>query len=314
MFGEPATWQEQIERIIIERRSGSSEISRRCAKALIAYTDHENPGGVEQVIYTVSEVASKILRYHSSMASVVRILNDAVLAVASAETVRSALDQLRRVCNEYLAWAEQAGILVTESFLQVLPTEATVLTLSYSGSVSRCLVDAKRRGYNLTVICLESRPMYEGRKLATYLGQNGVRVVVTIDAAAYNNLQESNMFVVGADSMMETGILNKIGTALIADAALLFSVPTYVICDTSKVWPSRLEGPIVKEHGVGEVWTKPPDGIKVKNSYFDLVTWDRVAGVITERGIINQEEVIRIGDSVEIARRIRDIMMGLPRR
>jgi translation initiation factor 2B subunit (eIF-2B alpha/beta/delta family) len=311
VFGEPATWQEQIERVVIDRRSGSNEIARRCAKALIAYTEQENPSGVEQIVYAVSEVESKVLRCHPSMAAAVRVLNDAVLAVFSAETVRSALDQLRRVCNEYLAWAEQAAILVSESFLQILPESGMVLTLSYSEAVGRCLVDASREGYRLTATCLESRPMYEGRKLATYLSQNGVEAVVTVDAAAFSNLHDACMFVVGADSMTEAGVLNKTGTALVANAAYLLAIPTYVICDTGKVWPSALEGPLIREHGVGEVWSKAPKGITVKNSYLDLTPWDRVAGVVTERGVIGAAEVIQIGDGLTVARRTREIMRGL---
>lgn len=312
MFGEPATWQEQIDRVVIDRRSGSSEIARLCAKALIAYTEQENPSGVEQVIYSLSEVESKVLRCHPYMAAVVRILNDAVLAVSSAETVRSALDQLRRVCNEYLAWAEQAAILVSESFLKILPETGTILTLSYSSAVGRCLVDASRKGYRLTVICLESRPMYEGRKLATYLNQYKVDVVVTVDAAAFSNLHSTTMFVVGADSMIESGILSKTGTALVANAAYLMAIPTYVICDTSKVWPTALEGPpVLRERGVGEVWPKAPKGILVRNKQFDLMSWDNVAGVVTERGVIGREEVVQVGNGLVITKRTQDIMKGM---
>lgn len=313
MFGEPSTWQEQIERIVIDKRSGSSEIARRCAKLLLAYADQEHASGVEQVAYTVSETAGKVLRGHPSMAAVVRILNDAVLATVSAETVRSALDQLRRVSNEYLAWAEQAGLLVMESSLQVLPHQGTILTLSHSGAVAKSLLDAKRRGYSLRVICLEARPMYEGRKLATLLSQNGIEVSVAVDAAAFNLLQQVDMFLVGADCLARTGMLNKVGTALVASAAQLMSVPTYAVGDTSKVWPSRLDEPIIKEHGVGEVWPNPPSAIGIENRYFDVTPWNMVTGVITERGVIGEYEIAQIAMSIEVAKRIEDIMVSLAR-
>lgn len=313
MFGEPATWQEQIERIVVDKRSGSSEISRRCAKALIAYADQEHTSGVEQVVYTVSEAASKVLRAHPSMASVVRILNDAVLAAASAETVRSAFDQLRRVSNEYLAWAEQASFLVVESALQMIPRQGTILTLSYSGAVAKSLVDAKHRGYELRVVCLESRPMYEGRRLASHLSQNGLEVSMVVDAAAFNELQTADAFLVGVDCMTGRGLLNKVGTALIACAAQLMGVPVYSIGDTSKVWPSRLEGPVISDRGVGEVWPNAPRPIRVENQYLDLTPWDKVTGVITERGAIGDYEVIQIGAGIEVSRRIGDIMLNLTR-
>jgi translation initiation factor 2B subunit (eIF-2B alpha/beta/delta family) len=311
VFGEPRTWQEQIESIIVSRRMGSSDVAKRCAKALLAYTEQEHPGAVEQVTYAVSDVITKVLRCHPSMAAVARILNDAALAVSGAETVRSALDQLRRVCNEYLAWAEQAGLLVVESFIQVLPASVTLLTLSYSGAVARCIVEAKHRGYHVRVICLESRPVYEGRKLATYLSGQAVDVSVLIDAAALEALQEAHMFVVGAESIIRAGVLSKIGTRLVASAALAQAVPTYVIGDTSKVWPSSLEGPIIREHGVGEVWSSSPSGITIRNSYFDVTPWSHIGGIITERGIIGEQDVAQIGDSVEVARRTWEVMKGL---
>lgn len=313
MFGEPATWQEQIERIIVDKRSGSSEVARRCAKALIAYADQERAGGVEQVAYTVVETAGKVLRGHPSMAAVVRILNDAVEAVISAETVRSALDQLRRVSNEYLAWAEQASLLLVESSLRVLPHRGTILTLSHSGGVAKCLLDAKRRGYALQVVCLESRPMYEGRRLASLLSQNGLDVSVAVDAAAYQVLRQSDLFLVGADCLTGTGVVSKIGTALVASAAQALGVPTYAVGDTSKVWPSGLDGPLIKEHGVGEVWPNPPTAIAIINHYCDLTPWSLAVGVITERGAIGEHEVGQIADSVEVSKRIVDIMGSLAR-
>lgn len=313
MFGEPATWQEQIERIAVDKRSGSSEIARRCAKALIAYADQERASGVEQVTYTVSETASKVLRGHPSMASVVRMLNDAVLATVSAETVRSALDQLRRVSNEYLAWAEQASLLLVESSLQILPRQGTILTLSHSGAVAKSLLDAKRRGYSLRVICLESRPMYEGRRLATLLSQNGLKVSVAVDAAAFSMLQQVDLFLVGVDCLTGLGMLNKVGTALVASAAQLMSVPAYAIGDTSKVWPARLDGPTIKEQGVGEVWPNPPSAIVIENRYFDVTPWNMVAGVITERGAIGEYEVAQVAKSIEVTKRIEDIMANLAR-
>jgi translation initiation factor 2B subunit (eIF-2B alpha/beta/delta family) len=311
VFGEPSTWQEQIERIVIDKRSGSSEISRRCAKALIAYADQERASGVEQVVYTVSEAASKVVRAHPSMASVVRLLNDAVLATVSAETVRSALDQVRRVSNEYLAWAEQASLLVVESALQLLPREGVILVLSYSAAVAKSLIDAGHRGYKLGVICLESRPMYEGRRLATLLSRSGLDVSLIVDAAALNRLHEADMFIVGVECLTEGGLVSKVGTAMVACAAQSVGVPAYAIGDTSKVWPSQLAGPIMLEHGAGEVWPNAPRPIRVQNQYVDLTPWDRVGGVVTERGTIGRYEVAQIGAAIDVAQRLADIVLSV---
>jgi len=313
VFGEPATWQEQVERIAVDKRSGSSEIARRCARALIAYTDQERATSAEQVVYTVSETAGKVLRGHPAAAAAARILNDAVLATVSAETVRSALDQLRRVGNEYLAWMEQASLVMVERALQILPEGGTILTLSHSGAVAKSLIDAKRRGYSHKVVCLESRPMYEGRRLAALLTQNGLEVSVSIDAAAFRQLSQVQVFLVGADGLTRYGLLNKIGTGLIASAAQMMSIPTYVIGDTSKVWPSSLSGPVIRTHGVGEVWANPPASIEIENRYFDVTPWNMVSGVITERGVIGEVEVAQIAVNVEVSKRIEDIMAGLAR-
>lgn len=302
-------WREQVTRLEHDNESGASEIAKACARALIAYASQEKPDSVDAVTQAVTQIATRILTKHPSMASVVRVFNDVLLALAEAEVPHSALDGVRRICNEHIALAEQAKPLVAETALQILPRQGTITTLSYSTAVADSLILAHSRGYQHRVICLESRPMLEGRNMAAALAATGLKVSLAVDASAYSQLQRSELLCVGADSMTAQGVINKIGTCGAAVCAGVLHVPVVVVADTSKVWPSRLGVPGFAQHSAAEVWDNDSVGLlTINNIYFDLTLWENVGSIVTERSILDASAIIELSQSLRVAPLIESIL------
>ncbi len=293
-------WRQQFERIAADNRSGASDLAQNCARALIAYAEQEQPLSVEQITRDLSQAAAKVLMHHPSMAALVRILNDVLIGLTATETSRLGLDQIRRISNEHIAWVEQASSLVVERAQEVLPPQGTIATLSYSSAVAKSLLLAHQHGHKHRIVCLESRPMNEGRDLANFLGKRGLDTTLVIDAAALVVVENADAVLVGADSMTQIGVVNKIGTGLIAAGANLYKVPCCVISDTSKIWPGKISLPKFATHHPDEIWAKAPRSVKIQNIYFELTPWNRVNTIVTERGVVTSEEVIHTSAAIEI--------------
>jgi len=88
-------------------------------------------------------------------------------------------------------------------------------------------------------------------------------------------------------------LVNKTGTLLLALAARRCRVPFYTLAETHKIAPNvgPWRTPSLEEKDAREVLTDPLAGVTVRNVYFDLTPARYVTGYITERGLLNRQDV-----------------------
>lgn len=299
-MGGIARWRDQIDFVASDRWSGATHIADGCARALMAYLDEDPPTSIEELEAVLHNTAVVVLAGQSVMAPVIHVFNRALQAVSDVQDILSAIEGIRTSLKAFIDFTSQAAQQVARVAIGLLPTEASIMTLSYSAAVVETLLAAQATGRRLRVICLESRPNLEGRMLARRLTEMGIEVLVTIDAACYDDLRNADIFLVGADSLTRDGVVNKVGTALLAVSAQTRGVPGYVLADTSKIWPESLGQPLLRDYGADEVWEDRPDGVIVHNRYFDLAPWQAFAGVVTEEGILGESELRRRCRSMEV--------------
>lgn len=169
----------------------------------------------------------------------------------------------------------------------------TILTHSLSGTVlevlQACIPPIEH------IILLEGRPLYEGRTMAQALRQRTPLTLTLItDAQADIFLPQCQAVVVGADSILADGsIVNKAGTALLAWAAYGRGIPLYVLAETLKITPMIWSGDLalLEEQSPQDVWPQPPSGITVRNVIFDRTPAELVTAMISEEGLLRQEEI-----------------------
>lgn len=307
-----ASWRSQFDRIVADNRSGASDIALRAAQALIAYADQEQPTSIQEISAQISKTAQELIGHHPSMAGLLRIFNDIFTGLSEVETARLAVDQIRRISNEHIAWVEQANSLLVERTLEALPQTGVVMTISYSSAVAKSLLLANKHGYHHEVVCLESRPMMEGRELANFLGKHGINTLLVVDAALLSELDRANLVIVGADSMASQGIVNKVGTCLLTLGAMAANVPCYVVGDTNKIWPARVPLFQFPSHSADEVWARAPVSVKIKNLYFDLTPWSRIHASITERGVTAPADIVSASENIIVHSAISAIASTIP--
>lgn len=163
-----------------------------------------------------------------------------------------------------------------------------VLTLSRSGTVERALSD---EGGPDHVYVAESRPAREGVGVAEQLAERGVAVTLVTDAAAAHTLAERDVdrVVVGADTVLPDGsVVNKTGTRGVALAAAHEDVLVDVVTAADKVaTTATVEG----EAGPREAVYDGDAELQVENPTFDRTPAAFVTGVVTERGVLDTDEV-----------------------
>ena len=135
--------------------------------------------------------------------------------------------------------------------------------------------------------------MLEGQRLARALASAGMAVEIGVDAAASVFMRRSSVVLVGADSLSERGLVNKLGTTSLALLSRDAGIPCYTVADRQK-WlptgvsptdPARLEPE-------AEVWAAPPLGVTVWNAYFECTPLSLFNGVIGEDRLLTANELL----------------------
>jgi translation initiation factor 2B subunit (eIF-2B alpha/beta/delta family) len=236
---------------------------------------------------TVTDVARDLRDTRPSMAAIANRVNR-VLATADREprAVRdAAIEAIDRALDADDAAAATAADLLAEA-----PGgdggEPTVATLSRSGTVTAALERARP-----DVLVAESRPAREGVGAAERLADAGLDATLTTDAALAHLLAEgdADVALVGADAVLADGsVVNKVGTMALGLAAAREGVPLYAVAARDKVRPDET---FVPESGdPADLYDGEAD-LAVRNPTFDRTPADLVAGVATEDGLLDADDV-----------------------
>jgi len=159
-----------------------------------------------------------------------------------------------------------------------------ILTLSSSGAVLRALELAEMDRKRFSVTVLESRPMLEGRATAGKLAALGIPVELTIDSALVSEVRRAGQILVGADALTDEVLVNKGGTLALALVAKEYGVPLQAIAENSKLLPNILLPENDRPRDPREVWDGAPEGVTVRNRYFEKVPLKYIAKFALEDG------------------------------
>lgn len=177
--------------------------------------------------------------------------------------------------------ARMAGAQV-EAARQALGAARSVMTLSYSSTVEKILMEAAMPRISITVA--ESRPLLEGRKTFDRLARAGRRVRMVTDAQMGLAVIEAEAVLIGADAVCaDLAVVNKTGSLLAALAAKQKGKPFLAAADTFKIAPYfNGDDTPLEEHDGGEVWREHPKSCS--NIYFEPVPAELVTVYLTEKG------------------------------
>ncbi|HCS54698.1 S-methyl-5-thioribose-1-phosphate isomerase [Rubinisphaera sp.] len=199
---------------------------------------------------------------------------------------------------------------------ELIPQGAGVLTHCNTGALATAgmgtafsvLYSAHKQGKNIHVYADETRPLLQGARLTAWeLLQHGIPGTLICDSMAAWVMKEGKIqaVVTGADRIAANGdSANKIGTYSVAVLAKAHNIPFYIAAPSSTFDLSLATGeeiPIEQRdsaeitHGYGK--QTAPLEIETYNPAFDVTPAKYIAGLITERGVIQPvttEEIAKV--------------------
>lgn len=180
---------------------------------------------------------------------------------------------------------------------KILRNNMTIMTHCHSGEalglVKAYHLEHKKK---ISVIATETRPLEQGVKTAKELARNKIPVTLVIDSAAGFFMNDADAVVVGADALRREGVVNKIGTCLLAFAAKHHKKPFYVVANVLKV--DKRRDFTIEERPATEIYrtlstARTPRGIQIRNPAFDITPWKYVTAVVTDEGIMKPSQLMR---------------------
>lgn len=185
---------------------------------------------------------------------------------------------------------------INKNTLKLIKNNDVIFTHCHSTNVVNSLIYAKNKGKKFEVYNTETRPLYQGRKTSKQLKKAGIKVTMFIDSALGIALEKQqgtkkvDKIFLGSDALLKTGIINKVGSKLIAQIARINKIPVYIIADSWKFTKTKVP---IEQRGLNEVWDKAPKNIKIKNPAFEFVPKNLIKGIITEHGILSYDKFVK---------------------
>ncbi|MHB1423159.1 MAG: S-methyl-5-thioribose-1-phosphate isomerase [Gemmataceae bacterium] len=203
-------------------------------------------------------------------------------------------DEDRRMCR---AIGAAGSHLIGEGQGVLTHCNAGGLATAEYGTALAVMFAAAEQGRRFHVYADETRPLLQGARLTAWeLHQAGIPITLVCDSMAAQVMKEGRvqLAIVGADRIAANGdTANKIGTYGVALLARAHGIPFYVAAPSSTFDLSLPNGdgiPIEQRdpreitHGFGR--QTAPEGIDVYNPAFDVTPHPLLAGIITEKGLI----------------------------
>ncbi|NJK79008.1 MAG: initiation factor 2B [Chloroflexaceae bacterium] len=286
------TWVEQaIQSIAANNSSGAVELAGTAADVLLRCARTDSAETAEAFRFNILQAGQALIEAQPAMAPLVNLVNTVLWRLGTSNTLaemRTIVDTVVRDFKRRLHMHETA---VAEAALPLILDHVIVMTHSRSTTVRAALFHASRAQRRFQVVCSESRPIYEGRTLATELAEQGIKVTLVTDALAISRVAEADLVLFGADHLTNSGLANKVGTYGLVLAAQAAQVPVYALCSSTKFLPPGYPLPWQHRRPAEQVWPDTPENVTVENYYFDYSPLHAITGIVTERGVLPREVI-----------------------
>ncbi len=268
-----------IDEIACDKHAGAAEILRRAARVFSLL--EQPPANEDDHRRLVLETCVALIRAQPSMAPIANL----------ASAVAASSDRAEETRRRFIEDAGRAMLDASLHAARLIKENTTVLTHSRSSTALAAFRAALVEGRKFHIIATESRPLFEGQRLARELADEGAAVTLIADAAAALVMDEIDFVLVGADRITPDHIVNKIGTRMIALAAAEKNVPVYALADSTKFIDFPADEQEARD--VDELWKDPPACVEIINRYFEQSPLDLFTRIITEDGALEIKETRR---------------------
>ncbi len=177
---------------------------------------------------------------------------------------------------------------------KTIKRDSVVFTHCHSTNVVNALIYSHKHK-KFEVYNTETRPLFQGRITSKELSKEGIKVTQFVDSAIrvallkQQHTKKVSAVFLGADAILKSGIVNKIGSALIAETAYENKIPVYIVADSWK-YTSHVN---LEQRHFHEVWNTRNKKIKIRNPAFEFVPKKFIKSIISELGILSLNKFVK---------------------
>lgn len=185
---------------------------------------------------------------------------------------------------------------INKQVYKIIKNGDVIFTHCHSTNVTNALIYSHKKGKKFEVYNTETRPLFQGRKTAKSLRRAGIKVTIFVDSALGIALSKEqgtkkvDKVFIGADAITKKGVINKVGSEVIAQIAKNQKIPFYVVADSWKFTKKQVP---IEQRKLNEVWDNVPKKIKVKNPAFEFVDKKYITGIISELGNLTYSKFLK---------------------
>ena len=103
-------------------------------------------------------------------------------------------------------------------------------------------------------------------------------------------IKNTDIILVGADWINNKGVINKVGSSLVADISSHYKKPLYILADSWKFSNRNLK---LEQRPSEEIWNLKNKNLKIINEAFDLIPKKNIKAIISELGILTFKELLK---------------------
>ena len=198
--------------------------------------------------------------------------------------------------NKIIDHFNQAQETINKHIFKLIKNNDIIFTYCHSTNVVNALVYSKKHGRKFQVYNTETRPLLQGRKTAKELRKAKIKVAMFVDSAlgvaleGKQGIKKTTKVLLGADALLKKGIINKIGSNVIAQIAKNNKIPVYIVADS---WKYTNKNVPLENRTLNEIWNKAPKLIKIQNPAFEFVHKKYIKKIITELGVLSYDGFLK---------------------
>jgi ribose 1,5-bisphosphate isomerase len=196
-----------------------------------------------------------------------------------------------RTIDELIKRLDAATKRIAKNGSKLIKNNYKIMTHCHSGEALAVIKQAWEDGKKISVVATITEPLEQGVKTAKELARLKIPVTLITDSASGYFMKDVDMVIVGADAIRKEGVINKIGTSLLALAAKENNKPFYVAANFLKF--DKRKKFVIEERPPKEVY-KNLKNVKIRNPAFDITDFRLVKYIITEKGIYTPKQILRL--------------------
>jgi translation initiation factor 2B subunit (eIF-2B alpha/beta/delta family) len=283
---------EQVKPIVEDLQSGAAELALRAIVVFQTIMSKKADSTPDEVRTLLQQAAKQLVGGQPAMAPLFHLCNKVLISIDDAKTTAELTEKCQKTLDDYERMLCDSVAKIADAAYELIEPGALVFAYSFSSTVVSMLLNARSKGRYFRVACTEARPSMEGRKLAARLAAGGIEVIHTFDNAMGLILPNCTAAFMGCDCIARPGVVNKVGSWMLAVACRELKVPLYALSGSEKfVGDERLFEFESHDRPGEEVWDEAPKGVRILNHQFDLVPFDLLSGLVTESGVLKEADV-----------------------